>query len=106
MCWLEAEGLSHHSWGKVIAGLTRQKDGRWRIIGTVRPWTEPDEKRAVERYYDMIDARVRGTVGGVEIEAKVTELDAIIQRNELAFWNKVPESHALNGFGSPRCLTR
>jgi hypothetical protein len=39
--------------GKPIDGLTRRPDGRWRIIGTQITYTEHDEQRAIERFYNL-----------------------------------------------------
>jgi integrase len=39
------------SWGEPIVGLRRRKhDGRWLIVATGQTFTEPDERRAVERF--------------------------------------------------------
>lgn len=44
----------HSSWGEVVNGLSRRAtDGRWRIIATGRTFTEPDERRAVERFREL-----------------------------------------------------
>jgi len=38
------------SWGEVVVGLTKCRDGRWRIAATEGWFTEPDERRAVAYY--------------------------------------------------------
>jgi integrase len=38
------------SWGETIPGLTRQKDKRWRILGTHIRFAEADERQAVAKY--------------------------------------------------------
>ena len=50
------------SWGETINGLSRRpSDGRWRIIGTQTTYSEPDERRAVERF-----RRLNAVDGGLE----------------------------------------
>lgn len=40
--------------GKTIEGLSRRpSDGRWRVIGTQITFTEPDERKAVARFYAL-----------------------------------------------------
>lgn len=41
--------------GKIIEGLSRMPDGRWRVIGTQVRFTEPDEERAIERFHKLAD---------------------------------------------------
>ena len=36
--------------GKPVVGLSKMKDGRWRIIGTQIRFSEQDEQRAIEKY--------------------------------------------------------
>jgi hypothetical protein len=40
--------------GRTIDGLSREPNGRWRIIGTHTRFREPDERLAVARYLAMI----------------------------------------------------
>ena len=39
--------------GSTIDGLTRRPDGRWRIIGTQKTYTEHDERKAIQRFYKL-----------------------------------------------------
>lgn len=41
--------------GKTIDGLSRMKDGRWRVIGTQTRFSEPDEQKAIERFLKMVN---------------------------------------------------
>jgi integrase len=42
----------HTSWGDLLPGLYRCPDGRWRINATGQKFTEPDERRAVQKFLD------------------------------------------------------
>lgn len=44
------------SWNVPVAGLARDTDGRWRVLATGERFTEPDERRAVARFYDATRA--------------------------------------------------
>lgn len=44
------------SWGEAVAGLRRERDGRWRIIATREAFTEPDERLAVARARSIMAA--------------------------------------------------
>ncbi len=41
--------------GDTINGLSRVKDGRWRVIGTQIRFTEPDAQRAIDRFRELSD---------------------------------------------------
>jgi hypothetical protein len=48
-----------------IEGLCRQPDGRWRIITGPKAgfrWSEPDEKRAIDRFYQLTNGEVSRVV--------------------------------------------
>ena len=45
--WLGRDGKH-----PTISGLYKWPDGRWRINATGRKFTEPDERRAVQRFLD------------------------------------------------------
>ena len=86
------------AWGETVVGLSRIADGRWRVIGTHIRFTEPDERKAVERYYQLSGATVEGTICGVPIRARRSDLLSlreevaqIIQKNEEAFYAVVAE---------------
>jgi integrase len=42
------------STGDIIPGLIRQPDGRWRIVSTGQRFSEPDETKAIDRYYQIV----------------------------------------------------
>jgi hypothetical protein len=84
--------------GLPVVGLSKMSDGRWRVIGTHTRFTEPDEQRAIRRFYDLTDQRVRGTVAGIAVDARRSELldlkdqlDRFIEANETAFWRRVAD---------------
>src|SRR5688572_8078567 len=58
------------SWGEDVQGLTQCGDGRWRIVATEQRFTEPDERRAVERFKEMTGQARK--VERVAVEAKAT----------------------------------
>jgi hypothetical protein len=37
--------------GEPVVGLSKMADGRWRIIGTQTRFSEPDEHKAIERFF-------------------------------------------------------
>ncbi len=39
--------------GKPVVGLSKMKDGRWRIIGTQTRFSEADEQRAIARFEEL-----------------------------------------------------
>ena len=41
------------SWKDIIPGLARDTNGRWRITATGFRYSEPNERRAVERFYQI-----------------------------------------------------
>ncbi|HZZ41647.1 MAG TPA: hypothetical protein VFE58_01805 [Tepidisphaeraceae bacterium] len=59
------------SWKEIVPGLTRCKDGRWRISLTEQRFTESDERRAVEKAKKML-GKLRPQV--VTISAKSEEV--------------------------------
>ena len=44
------------SWGELIQGLDRQKDGRWRVISTGFRFSEMDESRAIQRFRQLMNS--------------------------------------------------
>ena len=36
-----------------VHGLQRDRDGRWRIVATGFRFTEPDESRAIDKFYEL-----------------------------------------------------
>lgn len=41
------------SWGETIDGLYLRHDNRWRIVSTGKVFTEPDERKAVDRFHEL-----------------------------------------------------
>jgi hypothetical protein len=62
----------HHvaSWGETIIGRSKRHDGRWRIIGTMKRFTEPDERRAVERFRQLTGGEDREAAQRIEQHAE------------------------------------
>src|SRR5665213_1650399 len=58
--------------GQTIVGLSRQTDLRWRIIGTAIRFTEPDEKRAIEKFHRMTRPHIVGSVGVSGLPVKIS----------------------------------
>lgn len=50
------------SWGELIPGLRRERDGRWRILATRATFVEPDERLAVLRFRSMTGQTGEGTL--------------------------------------------
>ena len=49
--------------GKPIEGLTKQKDGRWRILGTATKFTEADEQKAIAKFRKITAKTLHATIG-------------------------------------------
>jgi len=60
--------------GSTIDGLTRRPDGRWRIIGTQKTYTEHDERKAIQRFYKLQGIKKFEGTGLDEDEIKWLEL--------------------------------
>jgi len=41
------------TWGQVVVGLARNRDGRWRVMATGYRFTEPDECKAIEKFREL-----------------------------------------------------
>jgi integrase len=54
------------TWGETIPGLTRDTDGRWRILGTKKRFSEDDERMAIARFRRMQDGKQ-----AIEIQAAI-----------------------------------
>ena len=61
------------SWNEPIAGLTRCKDGRWRIAATEERLSEQDERRAVERFRAKVAKPAESVRVTVPVEPKLVE---------------------------------
>lgn len=68
------------SWdGKPVHGLYHQPDGRWRVVETGYRYSEPDEREAVKRFYELTQPKQRT----VTLEHDLAEaLQAISDRTE------------------------
>jgi integrase len=61
------------SWGDPIPGLARRpSDGRWRVVATGFTFTEPTERLAVDRFYELTGHKEKTTVN---IPTSHTDLD-------------------------------
>ena len=67
--------------GKPVVGLSRMTDGRWRIIGTQTRFTEPDARKAIARFHQIMGDKLYEGLPPEEIEWLRTPASAIVDRN-------------------------
>jgi integrase len=54
-CMARPQKPHHQSWdNRPVMGLAHDRDGRWRVIATGQKFSEPDERKAIARFYTMI----------------------------------------------------
>jgi integrase len=86
--------------GKPVEGLTKQKDGRWRIIGTATKFTEADEQKAIAKFKRMTAQTLEATLGDgtgngkpVKWEMNPYDLEVYLQlmtdKTDAPFWERV-----------------
>lgn len=63
------------TWNEVIVGLSRDVDGRWRLTGTQKRWTEPDERKAVEQAKRMLKLNRPMVNIPMVVKTTTTEID-------------------------------
>jgi integrase len=64
---------------QTINGLSKMRDGRWRVIGTQIRFSEPDESRAIERFHHLIGKTNK--IG--------RDIDQKHKWNEREFWERM-----------------
>lgn len=69
--------------GRPVVGLTRRPDGRWRVIGSHQTFREPDVKKAIAHFYELIGEKKFEGVGlsPEEIEWLKTPASEHVERN-------------------------
>jgi len=68
------QGYHRTADGIRVDGLTRRKDGRWRVSATGQLFTEPDEKRAIDRFMALVGQQIP-TVS-IDTNTTVSSMDA------------------------------